>query len=120
MIKAEKKNHKKLIGVFIGEASKPVQRELIRGIAKEALPHNINVAVFSTLVRDGGYEDFKAGEALVYDIAQLNKLDACIIFPETLRIKDGILETICDRIRKCDKPLKLSYDTEIEGFKTFC
>lgn len=110
---------KRLIGVFAGQAEMPAQKELIQGIAREALKNNINVAVFSTIIQSGGTELFSEGEALVYDIANLDKLDAIIIMPETLHITEGLLEKLCERIRTHTKLIKLSYDREIDGFVPF-
>lgn len=110
---------RRIIGVFTGQIEMPAQQEVLNGIAKEALKNNMDVAVFSTLVQEGGYEGFQNGEVFVFDIANLDKLDAIIIFPETLRLKPTLLDDLCNRIRKNTKIIKITYDREIEGFVPF-
>ncbi len=110
---------KRLIGIFVGQVEMPAQREFLQGVAREALKNNINVAVFSTLVQEGGYEAYQNGECFVFDIASLEKMDAVIIMPETLRLRPKLLEDLCERIRKVPNLLKVTFDREIPGFMPF-
>ncbi len=112
-------SRKRLIGIFVGQVEMPAQREFLQGVAREALKNNINIAVFSTLVQEGGYEAYQNGECFVFDIASIEKMDAVILMPETLRLKPGLLDDLCERIRKVPNLLKVSFDREIPGFIPF-
>lgn len=77
---------RKRIGVLIGEAEAPHCSSLLTGIMKEAQRLNLDVFVFTKFNQTHGHEKHSKGEKAIYEIINYSKLDAILLFPETMRV----------------------------------
>ena len=77
---------KKRIGVLIGEAEAPHCSSLLTGIVSEAARLKLDVFVFTKFNQTHGHEKHSKGEKSIYEIINYDKLDAILLFSETMRV----------------------------------
>jgi len=109
---------RKCIGVVMSQPEKLYQTQLLQGINKEAFDHGFHVAIFSTILKVGGIEEFQTGEINIFELMNFDKLDGIILVPDTIHLKDCMSELI-DRLKEEYKKPVAVIDGEIEGYPSF-
>lgn len=111
--------NRKRIGVFIGRPDEPFQTKLLRAIGREAFQNNMDVLVFSSLLRTGGYADYQIGEARIMEIVNYDKLDAVIVVPDSLQMMPGYANRTAELIRQRFDGIRVSIDLKEPGYEMF-
>ncbi|MDE7298680.1 MAG: substrate-binding domain-containing protein [Lachnospiraceae bacterium] len=110
---------RKKIGIFLGQPDAAFQKQLLKAGGRAAFQNDYDVLVFSSLISNGGYPEYQAGEAKFMELVNFEALDAVIAVPDTLRLRPGFAEGIMDNIRNNFHGIKVAYDWEEEGFQSF-
>ena len=111
------KKNRKLLGVIISQPDSPYQSRLLSGITEEAFRLNYDVAVFSTLIKEGLSEEWHHGEANIFSVINYSVLDGVIFVPDTIRVAGSDKRVEKDILEKFDKPV-VSVDIENNNFKS--
>lgn len=110
---------RKCVGVFLGEPNLPYQTKVLECIAKEAFLSDCNVAVFSSIVSNGAYDNCRLSALKVVDLVNFEKLDAVIVLPDTLKMSKEHAEKVISFIKKKFHGPCVSLDIEVPGWKNF-
>lgn len=110
---------RKCIGVFLGQPDLPFQTQLLSAVGRRAFQENCDVAVFSSMVHSGGYLDYQDGEARILELVNFEKLDAVIVAPDTLQLKENFADMVLEFIRQKFRGIKVVIDAEAEGYHSF-
>ena len=111
---------RKLIGLILPNPEEAYQHRIMRGIFKRCQTYDYDVAVFSTLVAvTHPFYDYMKGEAAIYDIMNLDALDAVIV--GTLSVcKNGVTwlnDQLLEKLKDFQRPV-ISLDLPFGDYKT--
>lgn len=104
---------RKLIAVFTSQADSTYQKNILTGIMEEAIANDINVAVFSSFIKEGTPDTFRMGERNIYNLPNFSLIDAVIIVPDTIKFS-GVNEDLLTQIKNANKPV-ITIDYEYDG-----
>ncbi len=110
---------RKAIGVFIGRPDEPFQTTFLKAVGREAFRNHMDVLVFSSMMRTGGYMDYQIGEARLIELVNFKRLDAVILVPDSLQMIPDHAAQVAERIRQNFNGVRVSIDLDIPGFETF-
>lgn len=110
---------RKCIGVFLGQPNLPYQTKVLECIAKEAFASDLDVAVYSSIVANGAYENCKLSAVKIMDLVNFDKLDAVIVIPDTLNMSAHHAEQVVSIIKKEFHGVCVSLDISVPGFQSF-
>lgn len=110
---------RKKIGVFIGRPDEPFQTRLLKALGRELFQYNMDVLVFSNLLRTGGYEDYQVGEARIMELVNYDMLDAVIVVPDSLQMMPDYAGRTAQLIRRNFDGIRVSIDMEEPGYEMF-
>ncbi len=110
---------RKCIGVFLGQPNLPYQTKVLESIAKEAFQSDCDVAVYSSIVANGAYENCKLSAVKIMDLVNFDKLDAVIVIPDTLNMSSRHADQVVSIIKKQFHGVCVSLDINVQGFQSF-
>lgn len=110
---------RKAIGVFIGRPDEPFQTAFLKAVGREAFRNQMDVLVFSSMLRTGGYMDYQIGEARLLELVNFERLDAVILVPDSLKMLPDHAERVAEQVRQNFSGIRVSIDLAIPGFETF-
>ncbi len=111
--------NRKTIGVIVGRPDEPFQTKFLRSVGREAFKYDMDVLVFSNMLRTGGYTDYQLGEERIMELVNYDMLDAVILVPDSLQMHPGYAQEIAGQIRQKFNGVRVSIDLEEEGFEMF-
>lgn len=109
---------RKCIGVVMSQPDKLYQTQLLQGIFKEAFDQGIHVAIFSTILKVGGIDEFQTGEINIFELMNFDKLDGIIVVPDTIHLKDCMDQFTRKLKKEYNKPVVI-IDGDVEGYPSF-
>ncbi len=80
---------RKTIGVITTDIYETYQRNVMRGIQREAAAQGYDVVVFSTFLKAGMWFGYLAAEQNIYNMIQYDRLDGIILMPDHLMEFEG-------------------------------
>ena len=80
---------RKTIGVITTDIYETYQRNVMRGIQREAAAQDYDVVVFSTFLKAGMWFGYLAAEQNIYNMIQYDRLDGIILMPDHLMEFEG-------------------------------
>ena len=102
-----------LIGVIIAEAEGYYQNRFLKGIITECFAKNMDVAIFTTFIKDCYWQEYKVGEKNIYNLINFDLLDGVLVAPLSLnmdQLKEDIEKLL---LMKCKCPvLYLDYKSD--------
>lgn len=111
--------NRKTIGVFIGRPDEPFQTKFLKALGREAFRNNMDVLVFSSMLRTGGYPDYQIGETRMIELVNFERLDAVILVPDSLQMLPDYAQQTADKIRQKFDGVRVCIDLEMPGFTMF-
>ncbi len=111
--------NRKTIGVIVGRPDEPFQTKFLRSVGREAFKYDMDVLVFSNMLRTGGYTDYQLGEERIMELVNYDMLDAVILVPDSLQMHPGYAQEIAGQIRQKFNGVRVSIDLWEEGFEMF-
>ncbi len=111
--------NRKTIGVFIGRPDELFQTKFLRAVGREAFQNDMDVLVFSSMLRTGGYAEYQAGETRIMELVNFNLLDAVILVPDSLQMLPDYAQQIAGHIRDNFDGVRVSIDLEMPGYEMF-
>ena len=66
--------NRKTIGVIVGRPDEPFQTKFLRSVGREAFKYDMDVLVFSNMLRTGGYTDYQLGEERIMELVNYDML----------------------------------------------
>lgn len=111
---------RKLIGLILPNPEEAYQHRIMKGILKQCEKYGYDIAVFSTLVEvTHPFLDYLQGEATIYNIMNLEALDAIIV--STLSVcKNGetwLQDILLEKLKEFQKPI-ISIDLPFGAYET--
>lgn len=102
-----------LIGVIMAEGEGFYQNKFLRGIITECYAKNMDVAIFTTFIKDCYWPEYRVGEKNIYNLTNFNLLDGVLVAPLSLKM-DQLTEDIEKLLlMKCKCPvLYLDYKSD--------
>lgn len=101
-----------LIGVIMAEGEGFYQNRFLKGIITECYAKNMDVAIFTTFIKDCFWKEYKVGEKNIYNLINFDLLDGVLVAPLSLNIenlKEDIEKLL---LMKCKCPvLYLDYES---------
>ncbi|MBE5950249.1 MAG: GGDEF domain-containing protein [Lachnospiraceae bacterium] len=110
---------RKCIGVFLGQPNLSYQTKVLECIANESFLSDCDVAVYSSIVANGAYDNCRLSAVKVMDLVNFEKLDAVIVLPDTLNMSKEHSEQVISIIKKKFHGPCVSLDIEVPGWKNF-
>ena len=102
-----------LIGVIMAEGEGYYQNRFLKGILTECYAKDMDVAIFTTFIKDCYWQEYKVGEKNIYNLINFDLLDGILVAPLSLNIenlKEDIEKLL---LMKCKCPvLYLDYQSE--------
>lgn len=102
-----------LIGVIIAEGEGFYQSKFMKGILTECYAKDMDVAIFTTFIKDSYWKEYIIGEKNIYNLINFDMLDGVLVAPLTLTIenlKEEIEELL---LAKCKCPvLYMDYESD--------
>ena len=102
-----------LIGVIMAEGEGYYQNRFLRGIITECYAKNMDVAIFTTFIKDCYWQEYKAGEKNIYNLINFDLLDGVLVAPLSMnmdQLKEDIEKLL---LMKCKCPvLYLDYKSD--------
>ena len=111
--------NRKTIGIVIGRPDESFQRTFLKTVGREAFQYNMDVLVFSCMLRTGGYTDYQLGEAQIMELINYDLLDAMILVPDSLQLQPEFAGKIAAEIREKFDGIRVSIDLKEDGYKAF-
>ncbi len=111
---------RKLIGLILPNPEEAYQHRIMRGIYKQCKKYNYDVAVFSALVPvNHPFEDYLRGESAIYDLMNLNELDAVIVATLSVCKNEAtwLYDSLLEKLKDYNKPV-VSIDLPFGDYET--
>lgn len=108
---------RKTIGVFIGRPDEPFQTKFLKALGREAFQNDMDVLVFSSMLRTGGYEDYQVGETRIMELVNYDMLDAVVLVPDSLQMLPDYARQVAAQIKKNFQGVCVSIDLAMPGYE---
>lgn len=108
---------RKTIGIFIGRPDEPFQTKFLKAAGREAFQNDMDVLVFSSMLRTGGYQDYQAGETRIMELVNYDMLDAVILVPDSLQMLPDYAGQVAAQIKKNFDGVCVSIDLAMPGYE---
>ncbi len=106
---------RKKIGVITTDIYEAYQRNVVRGIRREAAARDYDVVVFSTFLKAGMWFGYLAAEQNIYNMIRYESLDGIILMPDHLMEFEGSRRLPEILKERCKGPVVV-LDYQIEDF----
>ena len=93
------------IGVIISEVEGLYQNRLLKGMISEAYALDYDVAVFSTLIRDTRYPEYRIGEKNIFNLINFERFDGIIVAGRSFGMANLPQEIEMLLMRRCRCPV---------------
>ncbi len=103
---------RKRLAAVLSQAEYTYNKNLLTGLIGEAFRNDFDVCVFTTFIKDGTPDEYRLGEANIFNLLNAEKFDGVILVPDSIKFI-GVTDKIVADFRTLHLPL-VTIDYQID------